>query len=102
MYHSRYFKQPILGKLSEKVLSNLGANKVKYPSFESYDKRLIIRNIFDNVDYDGGFTIRGRNLQGSGTIDNLARLIFKYKENDFLIVESINFTINPDIISSPL
>ena len=100
LYHSRYFNQPILGKLSEKVLSNLGMNKVKYPSFESYDKRLVIKNIFDKVDYDGGFTIRGRNLQGSGTMDNLARLIFKYKEEDFLVVESINFTINPDIISS--
>ncbi len=99
-YHSRYFDAPISGKLSEKVLSNLGADKVKYPSFESYDKRLVISNVFENVDYDGGFTIRGRNLQGSGTIDNLARLIFKYKDNTFLVAESINFTINKDIISS--
>jgi len=99
-YHSRYFQAPILGKLSEKVLSNLGENKVKYPSFESYDKRLVIKNIFENVDYDGGFTIRGKNLQGSGTIDNLARLIFRYKNEDFLVVESINFTINDDLVSS--
>ena len=99
-YHSRYFDVPILGKLAEKVLSNLGKAKVKYPSFESYDKRLIIKNIFENVDYDGGFTIRGRNLQGSGTIDNLARLIFKYKNENFLVVESINFTINDDLVSS--
>ena len=71
LFYSNYFAEPVLGKLSEKVISNLGYKKVRYPSFESYDKRLLIKDVFPSVDYDGGFTIRGRNLIGSGSIDNL-------------------------------
>ena len=78
LFYSNYFPEPVLGKLTEKVISNLGYKKVKYPSFESYDKRLLIKDVFPNVDYDGGFTIRGRNLIGAGSIDNLARVIFNY------------------------
>ena len=99
-FHSRYFEQPIKGKLTEKILTNQGANKVKFPKFESYDKRLVIQNVFKDVDYDGGFTIQGANLLGSGTLDNLAKLIFKYNDKEFLTAEAINFTINEEEISS--
>ena len=47
-FHSRYFEKPIKGKLSEKILTNLGPKKVKYPRFESYDKRLVIKNVFND------------------------------------------------------
>ena len=100
LFYSNYFNDPVLGKLSEKVISNLGYKKVRYPSFESYDKRLLIKDVFPNVDYDGGFTIRGRNLIGAGSIDNLARLIFNYQDKGFLYAESINFIINDEEISS--
>ena len=78
----------------------MGYKKVKYPSFESYDKRLLIKDVFPNVDYDGGFTIRGRNLIGAGSIDNLARVIFNYQNKSFLFAEAINFIINDEEISS--
>ena len=51
LFSSKYFKEPILGKVSENVLSNRGSEKVTYPSFESYNKRLLIKNIFEDVDY---------------------------------------------------
>ena len=100
LFYSNYFPEPVLGKLTEKVISNLGYKKVKYPSFESYDKRLLIKDVFPNVDYDGGFTIRGRNLIGAGSIDNLARVIFNYQDKSFLFAEAINFIINDEEISS--
>jgi hypothetical protein len=99
LFYSSYFPDaPVEGKLTEKVISNLGYKKVKYPNFESYDKRLLIRNVFPNVDYDGGFSIKGRNLFGSGSIDNLAKLTLKYHDKDFLFAESINFIINDEEI----
>jgi hypothetical protein len=101
LFYSTYFPDaPVLGKLTEKVISNLGYKKVKYPSFESYDKRLFIPNIFPGVNYDGGFSIKGRNLFGTGSIENLAKITFKYNDNDFLFAESINFIINDEGLSS--
>ena len=38
------------------------------------------KNIFENVDYEGGFTIRGQNLLGAGTNEELAKVIFHYKD----------------------
>lgn len=99
-FSSRYFEKPIIGELTEKVLSNRGADRVSYPSFESYDKRLEIKNIFENVDYEGGFTIQGQNLLGAGTFDELAKLTFYREKKEFFIAESLIFTINDKDISS--
>ena len=99
LFYSNYFPDaPVKGKLTEKVISNLGYKKVKYPNFESYDKRLLITDVFPGVDYDGGFSIKGRSLFGAGSINNLAKLTFKYMSEDFLFAESINFIINEEEI----
>lgn len=99
-FYSNYFKEPLVGKLYEKVLANRGAKKVGYPKFESYSKRLLIKDIFPSIDYDGGFTLAGQNIQGSGTIDNLSSLIF-YKEGiKFCKSEALNFVINSSEISA--
>ena len=91
-----------MGELTEKIIAFRGYTKVNYPVFESYSKRLYIKNVNSNtnLDYEGGFTIRGRNLNGSGTIDNLAKLKFSYNDKEFLVAESINFLINDEGVIS--
>ena len=102
-FYSIYFDQPIMGKLTEKVLSAISDKKrVSYPTFESYDKRLNIENVNNNknIEFNGGFTIRGRNLYGSGSVDNLSILKLSYNNKEILTAESIRFIINEDGISS--
>lgn len=99
-FHSKYFEEPVLGVLTENVLSNRGADKVSYPSFDSYDKRLEIPNVFENITYEGGFSIKGAKLLGAGTTEELARVKVKYKDKDFLIAEAITFTIDAEKITS--
>ena len=60
----------------------------------------MIKNIFEDVDYEGGFTIRGQNLLGAGTNEELAKVIFHYKDKEFIVSESIIFTINADNITA--
>jgi hypothetical protein len=102
LFYSSYFDYPIMGELTEKIIAFRGYTKVNYPVFESYSKRLYIKNVNSNtnLDYEGGFTIRGRNLNGSGTIDNLAKLKFSYNDKEFLVAESINFLINDEGVIS--
>ncbi len=99
-FYSTYFDEPLKGKLVDKVLANRGADKVAYPKFESYNKRLLIKDIFPSIDYDGGFTLSGRNLLGAGTIDNLAKLIFYKDGKEFCTAEALNFVINSEAIGS--
>jgi hypothetical protein len=48
-----------------------------YPRFDSYSKRLVVKNIYPDVDYDGGFGMRGNKFVGSGNAQNPAKLLFK-------------------------
>ncbi|MCB9194948.1 MAG: hypothetical protein H6598_01875 [Flavobacteriales bacterium] len=95
-FFSTYFSEPIYGELREKVLSNRGVEQVAFPKFVSYSKRLEIKDIFPNVNYNGGFTMEGPDLLGAGTNENLARLEFEYKDKPFILAESIIFVINPE------
>lgn len=100
LFYSEYFAKPILGLLQERVVSNRGAATVSFPKFSSYDQRLFIKNIFPNVDYDGGFTMEGGQLLGNGLSNNLAKLIFHYKDKKFFITESLVFIITKTEASS--
>ncbi len=100
LFYSEYFAKPILGTVQERVVSNRGASTVSFPKFSSYNQRLFIKNIFPNVDYDGGFTMEGGQLLGNGVSNNLAKLIFYYKDKKFLIAESLVFIITKTEASS--
>jgi len=99
-FFTEFFSEPLIGQLSEKVLAGKTGDKASYPRFESYSKRLQINNIFKNVDYEGGFTMAGNRLAGTGTIEEPAVLTFKREKSEFLTAESLEFSIRPKRISS--
>lgn len=89
-----YYKTPLLGSLNDKVQKDIKTiERRSYPRFESYDKRLPIKNIIKNVDYDGGFSQRGGRFIGAGTSDNPARLIFYREGAPFVVAEAKSFLI---------
>jgi len=90
----------LMGSLSEKVLANVTPDKASYPQFKSYDLRLKIDNIFEDVNYEGGFTMQGAKLHGSGDKDTDAYLTFKREGKPFIVAGSMIFVISKDKISS--
>jgi hypothetical protein len=84
-YNKLYFSTPLLGKLTDKAVTEKEGSEA-YPSFESYNKRLQIKNIAENVDYDGGFTMRGAKLFGAG--DKNADAYITFKRNDKVILKA--------------
>jgi len=100
LFYNDYFDQPLRGQLTEKVLANRTGEDASYPRFESYNKRLEIKNLFENVDYDGGFTMRGSKLAGTGTDDEPAKLVFYREGKAFLTATSLEFTIRSERFSS--
>jgi hypothetical protein len=71
-----YFTTPILGKLQDLTTLDLGEGE-KSPQFNSYEKRLKIPNLRDQMDYDGGFTLEGPDFIGRGTAEKPAKIILK-------------------------
>lgn len=99
-YNSFYFDKPLMGKYTDKVLANVTPEKASYPRFDSYNKRLRINNLFQNVDYDGGFSQQGSRFIGRGDDDKLAKVVFKRDKDDFLVITAKAFSIQSDKITS--
>ncbi len=97
--HPKYFDKPQLGVLTEKV-ANEGAGKISYPRFDTYTKRVVVKNVIKDVDFEGGFAMRGPKFIGSGDSKNLASLVFKRNNERFLTVSSRAFYMAADRLSS--
>jgi hypothetical protein len=96
----QFFDKPQLGKLSDRIITENG--EASYPRFESYSKRLLVKDIYPDVDYDGGFGMRGAKFIGSGSGSNPARIVFKNNGVKFLEVSARAFGMNKDkIVANP-
>jgi hypothetical protein len=89
-----YFSSPILGRLEDKTVFELGEGE-KSPKFNSFEKRLKIANLNENMDYDGGFTLEGEEFIGRGTIENPAKILLKYQDEVLFQIAAVNFEMNP-------
>jgi len=95
-----YFDEPILGKLSDHVVHIMSPDRSIYPEFNSYQKRFQIKDIFPGINYDGGFSMKGSNLMGSGLKNQEALLFVNKHEKTKLIVKSENFMFKKDRVVS--
>jgi hypothetical protein len=94
-----YFPIPILGKLIDKTYSELMDGE-EAPQFNSFEKRLKIKSLRENMDYDGGFSLEGKKFIGRGDDLRPAKVIFKVKEKPIFEVSSLNFSMDPAQIIS--
>lgn len=99
-FNDPYFERALLGKVTDKVLANVTAEKASYPRFEGYDRRLKIRDIAEGIDFEGGFTMQGAKLQGYGTRDEPAYLTFYRDRRPFVITSGLLYSIEPERISA--
>lgn len=99
-YNKKYFSQPLIGKLSERISVNTTQENANYPRFESYNVYMEIKQLAEGIDYKGGFSMQGSRIIGSGNKNEDAHLIF-YKENvPFITTSSKYFSIRPEKIIS--
>ncbi|MCB0791610.1 MAG: hypothetical protein H6595_11360 [Flavobacteriales bacterium] len=99
-FNDPYFERTLLGRLSDKVLANVDEDNASYPRFESYDRRMHIRDIVEGVDFEGGFSMQGAKLQGYGTRDEPAFLTFYREGKPFIITFGLFYSIEPERITS--
>jgi hypothetical protein len=100
LFYNGFFMNPLLGSLTEKILANVTPEKATYPIFQSYDSRLEIPELFEGIDYEGGFTMRGSKLIGSGSSVDPATLTIYKDDLPFLIAKSRTYIIQPDKLTS--
>jgi len=75
-YDLDYFKEPLTGKMSDKMVSSADSINMTYPRFESYNVGMTIKDLAPNVSYTGGFSLHGSKVLGYGNADAKAVLTF--------------------------
>jgi hypothetical protein len=86
--NKEYFSHTLQGVFDDICTDNQKDNS-NYPRFVSYKREEIIKNIFPNVDYIGGFTQQGGRFLGTGDQKEPAKLVF-YKEGKvFMVAKAI-------------
>ncbi|MBM3186875.1 MAG: hypothetical protein FJZ67_11305, partial [Bacteroidetes bacterium] len=89
-----YFTTPILGKLLDKTILVLNEGE-RSPQFNSFEKRLKIPELNENMDYDGGFTLQGEKFLGQGTEEKPAKIFLKFNGKAVFEISALNFDMNP-------
>lgn len=97
-YYPDYFAQPLTGRLEEKAGLETSEEKAKYPRFTSYEKLLAIKNIYKNVDYVGGFEMRGASIMGSSHNDTLAKIYITKKDKRIIAVQAQNYMFKKESV----
>ncbi len=99
-YQKDFFGFPLTGKLEDRVLAGVPADKATFPKFVSYQTDIEIKQVFKGMDYRGGFTLEGPRIIGSGYGDQDAVLWVNRKGAPFMKLLSRNFVIRPDRLVS--
>jgi hypothetical protein len=76
LHYDRFFEQPVLGSFSDKVISGSPNKRTSYPRFESYLDDFELENIYPDINYIGGFSLRGKTFYGIGGPYTPARITF--------------------------
>ncbi len=95
-----YFEKPIVGQLKERAFNIPREEDKVYPQFTSFERRLTIKNISEDIDYSGGFSMRGADFIGVGTIAVPAQLIVYKTGTPFIKVNTQTVVVSPKKISS--
>ena len=99
-YNTKFFKDPLKGKVTDKIMANITPDNATYPRFSSYDLSLPIREIVKDADFLGGFAQHGSKMIGTGSKEEKATLTFRRKSLPFMVIASRSFVVRPDRISS--
>ena len=81
-----FFDKPLKGTLTDKVKYIQANSDPTYPKFDSYQKNFKIKNLYENINYEGGLSMQGAKLIGTGTQSENAKVsIFR---NDSLLLSA--------------
>jgi len=84
-FHNKlFFDFSLKGRLTDKL--TFQKNEISYPRFESFRQDLGIKNIAPNVKFQGGFSLYGNKVIGTGDEFNKATLVFFNDKGDKILV----------------
>ena len=97
-YHKKMFNTPITGVFIDKITKGKQINN--YPKFTSYSKNIVIKDIYPNVDYKGGYKLQGKEFIADGGNYAQAKIIFNKNGKIIFVANANKFILGGDNIKS--
>ena len=99
--HTGYFSEPLNGGLSDRARRISNPIQATYPVFTSFTEKFVIRDLYPNIDFEGGLSMEGATVKGTGDEYNPAKMNLYRQDTLKMIVKSGSFQIRGEqIISS--
>jgi hypothetical protein len=100
LHYNRFFSNPIIGQIDERVKSSPPTKKTSFPRFNAYFDEFELYNIYKDVSFFGGAQLEGLILYGVGTSKSKAILKLTKSDSLFAIVRAEKFKLETDAIIS--
>jgi len=92
----RYFTEPLIGRIENKILPGIAQEMAGYPRFTSYEMRNRIKNLYPGMDYEGGFSLQGLKVLGTGLPSQKSVLTVFNNQKPLFRLSSTYFSFQPD------
>ncbi len=99
LYYPRFFKNPLLGELYDRVLSGHNSNS-PYPSFIAYDENIDLGEIYPNLDLKCSIKMEGKTLYGVGSEWEKALVTVKLRDEVYAKFLSDKFRLSDRVLES--
>jgi hypothetical protein len=96
-----YFKSSLTGSLTDKVKLVKSPDEADYPQFDSYQKNFKIKNLYKDINYEGGLSMQGSKLVGTGDRLEPARIYIYRRDTLVLVARSFFFAFKANRINAP-
>lgn len=98
--HNVYFDQPVSGKLSDRAVKISNISAAVFPKFETYQKKFFLKNLYDDVDFEGGLSFEGATVKGTGDSFNPSLIRMYRNDTLYVKVQSVDFMFDKESIKS--
>ncbi len=100
LYNKFYFDSPLKGVLTDRVKYNKTPADADFPRFDSYQKDFRIEELYKDINFEGGLSMQGAKLVGTGNREKQARIYIFRRDTLVLIASSNYFAFKADRINS--
>ncbi|MCD4769543.1 MAG: hypothetical protein K8R35_05190, partial [Bacteroidales bacterium] len=98
--HYIYFSKGVTGKISDRAIKINDPAAATYPRFETYQKKFLIEDIYENIDFEGGLAFEGAKVRGTGDNYYPSRITMYRNDTLYVNVRSISFLFDNETIKS--
>lgn len=100
LFHSKYLRNPILGRFQDQVFNSPPSEQLQFPKFETYLTDLEILDLFPGMDFQGGLRFEGLKTIGVGNDAQLASIYIQSDKSKKASIRSKAFVFTNSRVQS--